>query len=70
MCYQHHRLATGYHNYEEKAAAATNKELDAAGHTMETTWAVFKIWKAIYLNSVLKPTALLKFTFKAAATDF
>jgi hypothetical protein len=37
---------------------------------METTWAVFKIWKAIYLNSVLKPTALLKFTFKAAATDF
>lgn len=57
------------HKYGEKAAAATNEGLDAAGHAIGTAWAVFKIRQALNPKSVLKPTSLAKSTIKAAAAD-
>jgi spartin len=55
--------------YGEKAAAATNEGMDAAGHAIGTAWAVFKIRQAINPKSVLKPTSLAKSTIKAQAAD-
>jgi hypothetical protein len=55
--------------YGEKAAAATNEGMDAAGHAIGTAWAVFKIRQAINPKSVLKPTSLAKSTIKARAAD-
>ncbi|XP_006656495.1 protein EARLY-RESPONSIVE TO DEHYDRATION 7, chloroplastic-like [Oryza brachyantha] len=57
------------HKYGEKAAAATNEGLDAAGHAIGTAWTVFKIRQALNPKSVLKPTSLAKSTIKAAAAD-
>ena len=57
------------HKYGEKAAAATNEGLDAAGHAIGTAWAVFKVRQALNPKSVLKPTSLAKSTIKAAAAD-
>uniref|UniRef100_A0ACD5ZE55 Uncharacterized protein n=1 Tax=Avena sativa TaxID=4498 RepID=A0ACD5ZE55_AVESA len=57
------------HKYGEKAAAATNEGMDAAGHAIGTAWAVFKIRQAINPKSVLKPTSLAKSTIKARAAD-
>lgn len=56
--------------YGEKAAAATNEGMDAAGHAIGTAWAVFKIRQALNPKSVLKPTSLAKSTIKAAAADY
>uniref|UniRef100_A0A0E0E6F5 Senescence domain-containing protein n=1 Tax=Oryza meridionalis TaxID=40149 RepID=A0A0E0E6F5_9ORYZ len=58
------------HKYGEKAAAATNEGMDAAGHAIGTAWAVFKIRQALNPKSVLKPTSLAKSTIKAAAADY
>ncbi|XP_062234070.1 protein EARLY-RESPONSIVE TO DEHYDRATION 7, chloroplastic-like [Phragmites australis] len=55
------------HKYGDKAAAATNEGLDAAGHAIGTAWAVFKIRQALNPKSVLKPTTLAKSTIKANA---
>ncbi|KAK1613128.1 hypothetical protein QYE76_036801 [Lolium multiflorum] len=57
------------HKYGEKAAAATNEGMDAAGHAIGTAWAVFKIRQAINPKSLLKPTSLAKSTIKAQAAD-
>jgi hypothetical protein len=55
--------------YGEKAAAATNQGMDAAGHAIGTAWAVFKIRRALNPKSVLKPTTLAKSTIKANVAD-
>jgi spartin len=55
--------------YGDKAAAATNEGLDAAGHAIGTAWAVFKIRQALNPKSVLKPTTLAKSTIKANVAE-
>ncbi|KAF7098782.1 hypothetical protein CFC21_100496 [Triticum aestivum] len=57
------------HKYGEKAAAATNEGLDAAGHAIGTAWAVFKLRQALNPKSVLKPTSLAKSSIKAGAAE-
>ncbi|GJM97432.1 hypothetical protein PR202_ga14359 [Eleusine coracana subsp. coracana] len=57
------------HKYGEKAAAATNEGMDAAGHAIGTAWAVFKIRQALNPKSVLKPTTLAKSTIKKNVAD-
>jgi spartin len=51
--------------YGEKAAAATNEGMDAAGHAIGTAWALFKIRQELNPKSVLKPTTLAKCTVNA-----
>jgi spartin len=58
-----------YCRYGDKAAAATNEGLDAAGHAIGTAWAVFKIRQALNPKSVLKPTTLAKSTIKANVAE-
>ncbi|KAI4989866.1 hypothetical protein ZWY2020_038229 [Hordeum vulgare] len=53
------------HKYGEKAAAATNEGLDAAGHALGTAWAVFKIGQAINPKRLLKPRSLAKSTVRS-----
>ncbi|XVE82468.1 hypothetical protein DITRI_Ditri16bG0007100 [Diplodiscus trichospermus] len=55
--------------YGEKAAAATNEGLDAAGHALGTAWAAFKIRQALNPKSGLKPSKLAKAVAKAAAAE-
>ena len=55
--------------YGDKAAAATNEGLDAAGHAIGTAWAVFKIRQALNPKSVLKPTTLAKSAIKANVAE-
>jgi len=55
--------------YGDKAAAATNEGLDAAGHAIGAAWAVFKIRQALNPKSVLKPTTLAKSTIKANVAE-
>ncbi|KAL6873588.1 hypothetical protein ACP4OV_013670 [Aristida adscensionis] len=57
------------HKYGDKAAAATNEGMDAAGHAIGTAWTVFKIRQALNPKSVLKPTTLAKSTIKANAAE-
>jgi spartin len=57
------------HRYGDKAAAATNEGLDAAGHAIGTAWAVFKIRQALNPKSVLKPTALATSTIRANVAE-
>ncbi|CAM0908737.1 unnamed protein product [Alopecurus aequalis] len=57
------------HKYGEKAAAATNEGMGAAGHAIGTAWAVFKIRQALNPKSVLKPTSLAKSSIKAGAAS-
>ncbi|EMS55362.1 hypothetical protein TRIUR3_02144 [Triticum urartu] len=57
------------HKYGEKAAAATNEGLDAAGHAIGTAWAVFKLRQALNPKSGLKPTSLAKSSIKAGAAE-
>ncbi|KAF8686830.1 hypothetical protein HU200_043330 [Digitaria exilis] len=57
------------HKYGDKAAAATNEGMDAAGHAIGTAWAVFKIRQALNPKSVLKPTSLAKSTIKANVAE-
>lgn len=53
------------HKYGEKAAAATNEGLDAAGHALGTAWAVFKIGQAMNPKRLLKPRSLAKSTVRS-----
>ncbi|KAK1601649.1 hypothetical protein QYE76_018815 [Lolium multiflorum] len=46
------------HKYGEKAAAATNEGMDAAGHAIGTAWAVFKVRQAINPKSLPEAPSL------------
>uniref|UniRef100_A0A453T8N6 Senescence domain-containing protein n=1 Tax=Aegilops tauschii subsp. strangulata TaxID=200361 RepID=A0A453T8N6_AEGTS len=64
-----HHVSSSFVRYGEKAAAATNEGLDAAGHAIGTAWAVFKLRQALNPKSVLKPTSLAKSSVKAGAAE-
>lgn len=54
--------------YGEEAANATGEGFDAAGHALGAVWAAFKIRKALYPKSLLKP-AFAKSAAQAAAAE-